>query len=511
MNIGIGRSKMDAPGTTLMTSSEAAMQDNPRNILVVAFDGLQPAQVTPALTPNLAAFVAEGVAFDNHHPTFPSVTRSNAATMATGCYPGKHGLAANMLVMRDFDPHTAFSALEPTLAEVARKVPTLFVPTLADILARQGLEYVAVGTGTSGNAYLHNPNAAHIPNADASGGATIHTDFCLPYPLHDDIIARFGEWPPAGETNAERQALAVDITTEYVLAERQPAVTFVWFTEPDKAQHAHGVGAKTSNRALRETDEQFGRLLAWLDDTGAETDVLVISDHGYSTIIDIIEIEALLRDADFPAGDEPGGVTVAGNGGAALFYAHDRDVATVDRLASWMMRQAWCGALVASDALGKIEGTLPASLIGVEGLRAPDLAVSFRWDDRLNASGYEGYVYSTGGAAGLGQHGSMGRSEMRNSLFARGGSFKRGVRIDSPTGNFDLAPTILHLLGIGGADAMQGRVLTESLANGKPVEWQTTTHRANRDTGAGVYSQHITTSQVDNTVYVDEGNGELTG
>ncbi|MDE2688678.1 MAG: alkaline phosphatase family protein [Chloroflexota bacterium] len=488
-----------------MTSSEAAMRDNPRNILLVAFDGLQPAQVTPALTPNLAAFVAEGVAFDNHHPSFPSVTRSNAATMTTGCYPGRHGLAANMLVMRDFDPHTAFSALEPTLAEVARKTPVLLAPTLADIMSRHGLEYVAVGTGTSGNAYVHNPYAA------TAGGATIHPEFCLPYPLHDDIIARFGEWPPEGETNADKLAHAVDITTEYVLTERQPAVTFVWFTEPDKAQHAHGVGAKMSNRALRETDEQFGRLLEWLDAAGADTDVLVISDHGYSTIIDIVEIEALLRDAGFPAGDEPGGVTVAGNGGAALFYAHDRDAATVDRLASWMMRQAWCGALVASDSLGQIEGTLPASLVGAEGLRAPDLAVSFRWDDRLNVSGYEGYVYSTGGAAGLGQHGSMGRSEMRCSLFARGGSFKRGVRIDSPTGNTDLAPTVLHLLGVSGADTMHGRVLTESLADGKPVKWQTTTHRAKRDTGAGVYNQHITISHVGDTIYLDEGNGGLAG
>ena len=174
-----------------------------------------------------------------------------------------------------------------------------------------------------------------------------------------------------------------------------------------------------------------------------------------------------------------------------------------------MMRQSWCGALVASDALGQIEGTLPASLVGAEGLRAPDLAVSFRWDDRLNASGYEGYVYSTGGAAGLGQHGSMGRSEMRCSLFARGGSFKRGVRIDSPTGNVDLAPTVLHLLGIGGGDTIQGRALTESLADGKPVRWQTSTHRARRGTGAGVYSQHITISQVDDTIYLDEGNGGL--
>lgn len=472
-----------------------------RNILIVAFDGLQPAQVTPALMPNLAAFVAEGVAFDNHHPVYPSVTRINAASMVTGQNPGAHGIAANMLVMRDYDPHTAFSALEPTLAKVALKTKVLLAPTLAEILAGRGLEYVAVGSGTSGNSYLHNPNAANV------GGATIHPEFCLPYPLHDEIVGRFGEWPQEGVTNRDKLARAVDIATEYVFAERKPAVTCVWFSEPDKSQHAHGVGAEISTRALREADEQFGRLLSWIEDAGTDTDVIVISDHGYSTITEVIDIEGLLRSAGFPTGDEAGGVTVAGNGGSVLFYAHGRDAATVDRLAAFLMRQRWCGALVASDAVGQIEGTLPASLVGAEGPRAPDLAMSFRWDSRVSPAGYAGYAFSAGGGPDLGQHGSMSRHEMRNSLFARGGSFKGGVRIESPTGNTDLAPTVLRMLGAGGGETMHGRVLREALADGESVEWQTETHRAERRIGGGMYRQHITVSRVDGTTYVDEGNG----
>ena len=472
-----------------------------RNILIVAFDGLQPAQVTPALMPHLAAFVAEGVAFDNHHPVYPSVTRINAASMVTGRNPGAHGIAANMLVMRDYDPHLAFSALEPTLAKVALKTKVLLSPTLADILSRHGLEYISVGSGTSGNSYLHNPNAEQV------GGATIHPEFCLPSALHEVIVDRFGEWPPEGETNGAKLVRAVDIMTQYVLSERKPAVSLVWFSEPDKSQHAHGVGMEVSTRALKEADEQFGRLLSWIDDAGTDTDVIVISDHGYSTIAEVIDVEGALRAAGFPAGDEPGGVTVAGNGGSALFYAHDRDAATVDRLAAFLMRQRWCGALIASDAVGQIEGTLPASLVGVEGPRAPDITMSFRWDSRVSAAGYAGYVFSTGGAPELGQHGSMSRHEMRNSLFARGGSFKSGVRIESPTGNTDLAPTVLHLLGIGGRETMHGRALREALADGDPVECKTETHRAERRIDGGTYRQHITVSRVDGTTYVDEGNG----
>ena len=350
------------------------------------------------------------------------------------------------------------------------------------------MEYVAVGSGTSGNSYLHNPNAASV------GGATIHPEFCLPYPLHDEIVGRFGEWPPEGVTNGDKLVRAVDIATEYVLAERKPAVSLVWFSEPDKSQHAHGVCTEVSTRALKEADEQFGRLLSWLDKSGTDTDVIVISDHGYSTISEVIDVEAILRAEGFPPGEQPGGVTVAANGGSVLFYAHDRDAATLDKLAAFLMRQRWCGALVVSDAIGDIEGTLPASLVGIEGPRAPDLTLSFRWNSHVSPSGYAGYAFSAGGAPELGQHGSMSRHEMRNSLFARGGSFKSGVRIASPTGNIDLAPTVLHLLGVDGGKTMHGRVLHEALAGGSPVDWQTHEHRAERSIGAGTYHQHITVS-----------------
>ena len=474
-----------------------------RNILIVVFDGLQPVQVTPTLTPNLAAFAAEGVAFDNHHPVYPSVTRINMASMVTGNNPGVHGITGNKLVMRDYDPHTAFFALEPALAKVSLRTKLLLSPTLAEHLEPHDLEYVAIATGRGANAYMHSPHAERV------GGATIHPEFGLPSALQNYLVKRFGEWPPGGETNGDKLKRAVDILTEYVLPERQPAVSLVWFSEPDKSQHGHGVGAEVSTRALQEADEQFGRLLSWISDAGTATDVIVISDHGYSTISEAIDLEGLLRSEGFPSGDQSGGITVAGNGGSAMFYAHDRDAMIVDRLAAFLMQHHWCGALVASDELGAIEGTLPASLVGVEGPRAPDLTMSFRWDSRLSPAGYAGYTFSTSGGPELGEHGSMSRHEMRNSLFARGDSFKGGVRIKSPTGNTDLAPTVLKLLGVGGGETMHGRVLGEALTEGESVTWQTQTHRAERPVNGGTYRQYITVSRVESTTYVDEGNGVI--
>ena len=67
------------------------------SVLIAVFDGLQPAQVTSKLMPNLTALAAKGVTFNNHHPVFPTVTRTNACSMVTGHSPGGHGLAANTL------------------------------------------------------------------------------------------------------------------------------------------------------------------------------------------------------------------------------------------------------------------------------------------------------------------------------------------------------------------------------------------------------------------------------
>ena len=60
----------------------------------------------------------------------------------------------------------------------------------------------------------------------------------------------------------------------------------------------------------------------------------------------------------------------------------------------------------------------------------------------------------------------MSRHELRNTLIARGPSWIRSTVVDTPTGNIDVAPTILHLLGLPGGNGMDGRVLHEALAGG---------------------------------------------
>ena len=475
----------------------------------MGFDGLQLSQVTAERMPNLSSFAAEGVRFERHHSVFPTVTRTNVASMATGRYPGAHGLVGNYLVAREFDPRRAILAAKAELSEVALATGrVLYTPHIAQVLAAAGREYVAVGIGSDGNSFLQNPHT------ESSSGATIHPEFCLPDNLHHEILDEFGPWPPKALPDEERMDMALRIMTEYVLSEREPAVSMLWICEPDSTQHAAGVDSPKAVRALELADRMFGRLMDWLRETGryTETDVIVISDHGYSTSSDLVPVESLLRDAGFPAGGEPGGVLIAPNGGSVLFYTTDRDRATADRLAGWLMGRPWCGAVVASEAAGDIAGSIPASFVGLEGDRAPDLAMSFAWATRPNDYGAAGHAYSTGKERGLGDHGSMSRQELRCVLFARGPSFESGVSIDTPSGNVDLAPTVLHNLGVLGADSMDGRVPHEALAGGPEpdsVDWSQEDRLAERPVNAGVYRQRITVSRVGRTTYIDEGSAAV--
>ncbi len=433
-------------------------------VLIAAFDGLQPAQVSPGLTPVIHQLVRDGVVFSRHHAVFPTVTRANAASMVTGRHPGGHGLAANAVVVPELSPGRVIDALEPTLARLsdASGGRVLLTPTLGEMLAVHGQTYAAVVGGTSGNAYVHHPRAA------TAGGAVLHSDFTLPALHHEAVCRRFGPWPEKLVPSVGRIQRVADVFLHYVLPLIDPDVATVWFPEPDTSQHAAGVGASVAHGALREADAQLGVILATLRQRGIAPDVLVVSDHGYSTIVSAVDVEAEVRRAGFPPGGQPGGVAVAPNGGAALFYVRDQERGVVDRLATWLAEQPWAGALVGGydDAAGL--GLLPGDAAGIAGPRAPDITLSLGWDLDPGANGFAGRSYATGGAPGQGTHGSGSPHELRSVLVAAGPCFRRGVASDLPSGNVDLAPTILALLGLPGDGSFAGRALREAFRQGPP-------------------------------------------
>lgn len=460
--------------------------------VVFVFDGLQAELVTPELMPNLTAFAQSGVRLQSHQPVFPTVTRVNAASIVTGCFPGTHGLSGNMSVIPEYSLTEPMNAMKPEFDELrASGGQVLLVPTLAELLAARELEYVAIGIGSTGQSFVHHPNGQ-----DAEYGATIHPQYTLPVPLFRHLAARFGSWPDAELPNVARIEHLIHLTTEYVLAVRDPAVTLIWCSEPDGSQHGTPLNSPTVHEAVRAADDGFGRLLSWLEHNGRaeDTNVIVTCDHGHTTVREVIPVEQLLLHSGFPAPGQPGGVTVASNGGSALFYIRDHAPAVADRLVEFLAPQPWAGPLLAAERLGDIRGTLPASLVGLDGDRGPDLALSFAWNDRVNQHGAVGHAFVAGGPVGQGQHGSMAPQELRTFTVLRGPDYKSDLSIPTPTGHPDLAPTILRTLGLEAPGYMDGHVIEEALLDGVAESRPTTDHIASRTTAHGTYMQRLTVS-----------------
>jgi arylsulfatase A-like enzyme len=65
-----------------------------------------------------------------------------------------------------------------------------------------------------------------------------------------------------------------------------PAYSMLWMSDPDYSQHQMAPGSEMALAALKSVDDRLGTVLEALDTTGLrnDTDIFVISDHGFSTI-----------------------------------------------------------------------------------------------------------------------------------------------------------------------------------------------------------------------------------
>src|SRR5947209_11207337 len=134
----------------------------PRLTLVFVVDGLRPDAITPEDTPTLHRLRADGVWFAASHAAFPTVTRVNAATLATGAHPGRHGILGNQMYVRAVDPRRAFSNdnwRNLVALDEATAGGLMPIATLAERLQEHGRRLAAVSSGSTGSAYLLNPRA----------------------------------------------------------------------------------------------------------------------------------------------------------------------------------------------------------------------------------------------------------------------------------------------------------------------------------------------------------------
>src|SRR5258708_17580369 len=136
-----------------------------------------------------------------------------------------------------------------------------------------------------------------------------------------------------------------------------------------------------------------------------------------------------------------GAIVVAANAGSDYLFVPDGNIDTVKAAVASLQGRLQFGAIFVGDKYGEIAGTLPMSLIKTEysgNGRAPDIIVSFSYDENVAVAGEAGVSYASS-INRRGDHGSFSPSATHISLIASGPDFKSGLYNTLPTSNVDIA------------------------------------------------------------------------
>src|SRR5262249_24981407 len=185
---------------TIWTAAPAAAGTATLNIVLV-LDGLRPDSITSEETPNLWRLHQEGVNFLNGHSVFPTVTRANAAAIATGTYPDRNGMFGNQLYVRAVDPNHSFGNddhVNLLRLDKATGGAMVLTKSLAEMLAERGKTLAVVSSGSTGSALLLDPRAPNgvgvLVNAYWEPGKRV----AFPDAANDAILQRFPTAPNKG-------------------------------------------------------------------------------------------------------------------------------------------------------------------------------------------------------------------------------------------------------------------------------------------------------------------------
>jgi hypothetical protein len=450
----------------------------------------------------------------------------------TGIYPGKSGIIANHVYRPDIDPHHSIDVELPAVVKKGDEVSGgkyILVPTIAELVQHAGGRTVIASAKTVGLLLDRQADVGTAKNC-----VTLFAGKSLPAEIIPSITATLGPFPSG---HLQQDAWTTKAMTDCFWKDGVPALSVLWLGEPDLTQHESAPGAPAALAAIKSADENLAAVLSALDqrDARGRTDVFIVSDHGFSTIKRSVDLRRILNDAGFTAKIEelriakdgnqsaggirdktefndqpkPGDIMLAANGGSVLFYVVGHDKKLIRRLVEFLQQSDFAGVIFTKEPM---EGTFGLTQALIQRGDAPDVVMAFRWTDLQNQFGVTGEIDADWQrAAGKGTHATLSRFDMHNTLIAAGPDFKRGQTDDLPTGNVDLVPTILQILGIKVPHQMDGRILSEAVAAPTSLlpapKPEAKSIEARKDFPSGTWRQTLKISRVGSTIYLDEGNG----
>ncbi len=541
-----------------VTILPAAAETPPHNVVLFVADGLRAGIVRQDTAPVMADLRSKGVYFRNTHSLFPTFTTANASAMATGHYLGDTGDFSNTIysgfpVPGAGDSLTPFLESDPVLGDVDEHFGGNYLDEVTILEAARKAGYHTAAIGKLGPALIfdHTERTGQktIVLDDQSGTpkgipmATWVTDGMKVAGIDPKAPGRGDNGKPGNATtpgtiipDAVQGDWFAAATTKVVLPafkqDGKPFVLVFWSRDPDGTQHNQGdslmklepgINGPTSLAAIRNADTDLGRIRASLGDLGLadDTDVIVVADHGFSTISkqSATSPAAKMHFADVPDGLLPSGfvaldlakalglplfdpdagnkpvaegmhpkfgngligadpakpdVVVAANGGSDLVYfPQDNRAAMAAKVVPALIAQDYVSGLFVDDTLGSFPGTMTLADIALKGSAVtpmPAIAINFK----SFSTGCDDPALCTAEVAdtllqqGQGMHGSFSRADTSNFMAAIGPDFRQGFADVAPTSNADIGKTIAAILKLDMTDhgKLVGRVLSEAMPGG---------------------------------------------
>jgi Type I phosphodiesterase / nucleotide pyrophosphatase len=529
----------------------------PHNVVIFVADGLRSRAVNDDTAPNMAALARQGVALVNSHSVFPTFTMANASAIATGHQLGDTGIFSNTLYVGHAVPGarnspTPFIENDTVMGELDAQFGGNFIneDTIVKLARDKGFSTAVIGK--------HGPTLL-FDHTERTGSQTIVFDDATGTPQGIPVSPEMAErlrsvglpsatpargangvagnaaTPGTRVANVVQQDYLAAVAARAVLplfaARNKPFLLVFWSRDPDGTQHnqgdsfltlSPGINGKASLAAIRNADDDLGRIRAALAELGLgeSTDIIVTADHGFATISkeSVSSPAAQVRFADTPPGHLPRGfvaldlakalgmplidpdnnyaavpegthsrngngliggdkdhpkLIVAANGGSDLIYIPDGDAALAGSVVAALLTQDYVSGIFVDPRLGKIPGTLSLSEVNLDGAALtpkPAIVVNFRSFDMVCGEPVRCPVVISDTALqqGQGMHGSFSRAETWNFMALAGPDFKSGFVDTAPVSNADIGRTAAAILGLDFKDkgALTGRVIAEAMPGG---------------------------------------------
>jgi len=261
------------------------------SVLMIAVDGLRPSEIIiPAHAdwsiPNLRALVHDGASAAGVRGVLPTLTLPSMATLITGTLPREHGIVGNY----PCDGKTYTQVKEFLYADRV-KTQTLWQAT-----EKGGLSAANIGwTSSIGAQAAYNlPRVWDTAASDQYALQATHSSAGLLARLEPPSAAG----PPKNYLmDDDRRALY----GERIIEQYGPDLLTVFFENLDDSEHEFGIDTPQARGALEHIDSLIGRLVAAARKRRSDTAVVIVSDHGFSSVSAQINLYKALAESGLPA------------------------------------------------------------------------------------------------------------------------------------------------------------------------------------------------------------------